>query len=966
MSGVESEAGRDWVTADNGRMDGAGRQALTPDLLRAAQRGAVLVTANERAARTLRRGWDREQRGLGRASWEPLEALSWRSWCHGLWRQMLLEGRASDLLMNAAQEHRVWQGTLAADESAPALRRPEALASMSAEAYRRLRSYRGEERMRGFGPLFQEAALQEDHAAFARWMKSFEQRCERARLLPEAGLEAELTRMLPGSTQGSRRREIVLAGFDTITPSQRELLDAIASAGGVVRVMPAPAPGGGRLVAVEEEDGELRACARWARELLRRAPETRLAVIVSALDRERDEIESVLREVLAPELQGVAEMNTPPPYEFSLGRPLATEPMVQAALNLLAWATAPLPVDEVTRLLLSPYFAGGRESGTERSARAELDAAVRREEVLLRPEMTIAELHAAMERRPRLAARLPLLRLALREMEGGSGRFVGRRRSFGEWAEIFRGWLSAARWNGVPGGLNSLAFQVRERWEGVLDTLATLDFLGESVELNEARTTLQRLCRETIFAAEGREAAVQVMGPLEAAGSEFDALWVLRAGELSWPPRAGSQPLLPRRLQRELGMPGADAERDRVAARQMTRRLAASATEVIFSYAKVTADRAHQVEAAAVRELGLVPAELTALAPLDPEAVPIELERVEEHSVIAELPDAVHRGGVRVLELQAACGFRAFAEMRLGSSEPKARTLGLNAGERGSTVHDALEFFWKEVRSQEALRGMTAAARGDMLEDAVGTGLRTAVERSQTPWDAAYVEAQRKRLWRLLNEWLELELKRPAFTVMQQEEQRKDVRVGPLRLSLRVDRTDLVNGTRVVIDYKTGPANPRAWLGERPDSPQLPLYAVLANAAAGLASGGGGEEGDEGSSAPLGAVAFAEVRTGSGLRLRGLEEVPGTTLPQRGKATRQTMDAETFAGQVELWQNVVERLASEFAAGDARIRPKQYPTTCDRCGQRLLCRVDASLLAIEDAAEEELPGEHSGEAGELG
>ena len=44
------------------------------------------------------------------------------------------------------------------------------------------------------------------------------------------------------------------------------------------------------------------------------------------------------------------------------------------------------------------------------------------------------------------------------------------------------------------------------------------------------------------------------------------------------------------------------------------------------------------------------------------------------------------------------------------------------------------------------------------------------------------------------------------------EKEFKDVRVGPLRLSVRMDRVDVVEGGEVLIDYKTGNASPNDWL----------------------------------------------------------------------------------------------------------------------------------------------------------
>ncbi len=67
-------------------------------------------------------------------------------------------------------------------------------------------------------------------------------------------------------------------------------------------------------------------------------------------------------------------------------------------------------------------------------------------------------------------------------------------------------------------------------------------------------------------------------------------------------------------------------------------------------------------------------------------------------------------------------------------------------------------------------------------------------------------------------------------------------------------------------------------------------------------------------------------------------------------------EAATLAEQVERWREVLVRLAGEFYAGDASVRPKSYPATCEYCGQRVLCRLDATSLEDDEdgagAAEE--------------
>ncbi len=175
---------------------------------------------------------------------------------------------------------------------------------------------------------------------------------------------------------------------------------------------------------------------------------------------------------------------------------------------------------------------------------------------------------------------------------------------------------------------------------------------------------------------------------------------------------------------------------------------------------------------------------------------------------------------------------------------------------------------------------------------------------------------------RLLRPWLEMELARPAFEVMHREEKASDVRIGPLHLNVRMDRVDLTAAGEVVIDYKTGTASPSEWLSERPDAPQLPLYAALADPE------------------QLGGVVFGLVRVGKGMAWKGFAADEGVL------AKPAKMEKETFPEQVEEWRRVLTALAEQFAAGDAQVSPKSFPKTCEHCAQRLLCRVDG--LSLED------------------
>jgi probable DNA repair protein len=572
-------------------------------------------------------------------------------------------------------------------------------------------------------------------------------------------------------------------------------------------------------------------------------------------------------------------------------------------------------------LLLSPYFAITSE---ERSSRAEFDAFELRKTRLLQPEISLDGLIRVVEGSKR-KGRLGRLLGALRSMRPVANRLQGMdARTHAEWAERIQEFLEAAAWSSGPRE-SSVEFQTRRKWESALDELATLDFDGVQMEFVEALEALGRIARQTTFAPESREAPVQVMGPLEAAGGTFDAVWFLRGGELSWPMETQSSSLLPWPLQRDLKMPGTDVVRDSEYARMVTKRIANSARTVVFSYARESAEGKQRCSPVLA---GLGFEELSAAEFIDapPERAVLALEEVEDVASIQALPDRVIRGGARVLELQAACGFRAFAEQRLWATEIESIVPGMDARESGTVVHDALKLFWDGVVTQDALRKMTTEERDGVLEWSIDEALKRTEESSATVWDVAYLQVQRERLRRLLSAWLELELERAPFTVRLSEKEFKDVQVGPLRLSVRMDRVDEVEGGEVLIDYKTGDASPNDWLTERPDAPQLPLYAILSEA-------------DR-----LRGVAFGLVRAGEGRGLKGYAVGEGVL---RGKPAK-LKEAATFEAQVERWREVLVALAEEFAAGDARVRPKQYPRTCEYCKQRTLCRLDVSSLEVEE------------------
>ncbi len=176
---------------------------------------------------------------------------------------------------------------------------------------------------------------------------------------------------------------------------------------------------------------------------------------------------------------------------------------------------------------------------------------------------------------------------------------------------------------------------------------------------------------------------------------------------------------------------------------------------------------------------------------------------------------------------------------------------------------------------------------------------------------------------KLARDWLEVERERSPFVVVATEEKRK-LAVAGLELNGRIDRMDkLEAGGHALIDYKTGRPSPVEWLGERPDDPQLPLYALNA-------------------SEDISAVAFARLKTGE-MRYMGFSEqkdaIPGVK------------PAKDWDALVEGWKKEIESLGEGFASGDARVDPKKQLATCRYCDLQPLCRVYERVNVLTEGEE---------------
>jgi ATP-dependent helicase/nuclease subunit B len=916
-------------------------------LLQILSHGQLVLVPHLNSARSLRLAYDRHQRSLGLTAWNPPPILAFTQWSTALFADLVLAGHEPRLLLNQAQEHQLWREVVAADPETAALGSLDSLADLARSAFALASAHNAL-------PQLRSTAANRDHRRFADWAAAFLDRCKTRQYLSLALLNQALAAHLH-SQNFQPPAAIHLVNFIDLTPSQQSLLEALTQRNTQLHHLRLAAPSATQSASTRALNPreELNLAARWVRNHLQAHPSASLAVILPNPAEDRVSLETAFRQILAPELENIAADLSSTPWEFTTGPVLPSLTLVADALDLIRWSHTSLPLARISSLLLSPYLGpttnnpGDPETletpDAARDAAALFDARVLRRATLLRPELDLPSLISlAHHDHATVPAWLASLHTLLTQTD------LNRPRSCADWTELFREILATAGWPGNR-SLTPRDFEATRAWESLLDLLATLDFTGRRIPFAAALQALEHHAAATTFQPPSTHPPIHILTPAEANGSLFDAAIFLRCTDSAFPPNPRPNPLLSWPLQQSLHMPGTDPAQAFTSALNLTQSLLASTSTFLFTSASENADG--QLRPSPIlAQLNIPQLDPHLLVPaLDPPAT-LPTEAIADTDPLPPLPSTEVHGGARLLQLQAACGFLAFAELRLQSATLESRSPGFNPRETGSFLHRTLQLFWSSLQAtdpnlstRDALQALPTQHRETLLTAAIDHALRANPLHGSSSWDRAYLQLQKDRLRDLLLDWLNHELTRGPFTIVSSE--RKElIAVGPLTLSVRMDRIDRVpipseDPTHpaegfVYVDYKTGAhPSPSDWEGPRPDDPQLPLYTLTAQP---------GE---------LHAVLFAKVRPGRDAKWTGYQSSSGIFPDKRGASVVPLDDV------VAAWRTVLTQLAEDFAHGRAHVSPKSFAVNCQVCAQRLLCRLDpASLLDIlpDDDSDDDL------------
>lgn len=931
------------------------RGELIERLAQGAAAGICVVTPNQRLSGALGLEFAASQEVLGRAAWESPDILPWSAFIDRAYKDFLYSETAEQLplLLTPMQEQIIWESVIAGSESGSNLLSTSSAATLARDAWTLAHAWR-------LLPSLRDFFGNDDTRVFADWAWRYEGITARDRQSERARLPEVLIPHLPDATF-RKPAMLVVYGFDIVTPQQQLFLDALSSAGiEISRGLPQPHPAAIRRVACPSAQDEYRAAARWARSRLEALGAAgkrrgRIGIVVPDLARSREPIRRAFTQVMAPANGFPDAAPSSLPFNISLGTTLTGYPLVRAALLIFELAAAEIEFADASRLLRSPFIAGGESESAERAC---LDAALRRASA---PRTTLERLRRAIARNtapdnPYRVRACPRLVQSLNALEKFSKGHLSGSRTPGVWARTMLGLLEAV---GFPGerALDSIEYQTLQKLHETIAAFAALDRVAGRMRFAQARARLARAANETLFQAEAAKVPVQILGVLESAGMEFEHLWVMGLAEESWPMPPRPNPFIPLSLQKRAGVPEASAAASLDLDQRITRGWRGAAGEVVLSHPLREDDRELPVSPL-IRDVELCLLEDFALPDYAGAQAAIHaagsLERIADGMAPALTgKGAASAGGTAVFRDQAACPFRAFAVHRLGAKGLEDLS-SLDASDRGTLVHALLAKIWKELKSSATLNAVSERDLQALIGAAADAAIGSLRRRRPEALAGRLGQLERERLVRLAMAWLAIEKQRPAFEIAAIES-KQTISFGGLTVNARLDRMDRLiearNGGWAVLDYKTGRANPGAWMGERPDEPQLPLYAVGVPPSAGAPAG-------------VVALAFAQVSTGK-MEFRGVANaaglIPGvaTIDAQRARAARLY---ENWGELLQGFRHELESLGREFVAGDARVAPKHGPATCRYCELHALCRISEREGYVDDAADDRVDGATGGPA----
>ena len=797
--------------------------------------------------------------------------------------------QTSETLLSDFQEYLLWQEIIPFAKKA---------ANLVKEAWQLMKAWN-----LSLKDLEREANNEVQH--FIQWALQFETQLKERHWISSAELPKRLESLIPYL---KLPKQIILIGFDELVPSVRQFLEVLEknaapsccarkSGNPEVRVSyfssllrsTTEKSQSIHRIHLKDQKNEIQTMARWAHAQWVIDPAKKIACIIPNSTHRHSQILRLFTEVF----------HSDKPFNISLGEPLTHIPLIKTALDILELNYSFIDIIPLGAVLRSAYI---NSTDDDACLAAMLDVKLRQlNSWKISPQTLMCHLS-------QLKSHFQYSTLNTRCQQWLNIERPTTPKYPSTWAQQFTAELLALGWPGQR-TLNTKEYQQQERWRQLLEVFAALDMTTQPCTRKTALHLLRQLAHHTIFQPKTKTAPIQILGLLEAAGENFDKVWMMGLNDKNWPPSPKPNPFLPLNIQRRHQMPHSSVKREIDYAIQLQQRLLNSASTIILS-AALQEDDLQLSPSPLIRQFPLITLEELQLPPFQTVNERMfnskKIEQIVDQTIPLQDNEPI-RGGSSVLQSQSVCPFQAFAKIRLQAKPLREPHLGLSGAERGDFVHRLLDLVWKKIKDWHTLNNYSDQGLETLIDETIDHFFK------QEPSQSIFIRIEKKRIKQLIKKWLAFEKKREPFIVSQRETARH-IKIGPLNLQVRIDRIDTIGNNKFVIDYKISNKNSSdAWLSDRLKHIQLPLYCTFAVR-------------------DVKGIAYAEVHSKE-MKFNGLID------PKEKSLFREiTVSPEPWETLMQKWKILLHQLAVDFSKGKADVNPLDAET-CKYCELSTLCRV---------------------------
>lgn len=878
--------------------------------------GATVVTDTRRLSHLVADAYNRSMHDDGYKTWLSPEIYTFDVWLGRLWNEFRQRSDAqTGTLLSAGQAKQVWENVIAENVRNRYKEGYEyllwhitATASQVMAAYGLMRSYGIET---GEFPEI----VSEDVRNFRIWLEDYQLTLANRNWLDSESLPDEIRKNIEAFVRADQPA-VVFAGFDCWTPQRSDLTDSLRGRIGSVEVLEhkieldSAHP---QRIEFSTTDEEIDVCARWARAVLDANPAVhRVGIAAPDLRGIRPRLSRRLSAYLNPD--AVMEDRQPNRLAFhmTLGDALSDVPIVADAMNLLELVRPEFDLEIMRSVLLSDRIKDWNQERAERSRMADDIYSVGGDRLSIDDFVKFA----TRGNKKRCSKFLRLLRRAARLLsdQPSPADYADWGRFFMDWIKIFQSTKT------VDHQIGQAEFQAYDSWVKVVEGLAELGFVSPKCKAETALAKLIRRVSESSIQPRAVRAPVQVGEYLAMAGQSYTHLWLLGMNEKSVPGSPQPNPFIPISIQKRYGMPNSSAAELNEQVCRRYQRLVSSAEHVVQSYAVMDRSEHH----------------LRSFLLIDPQ--PIQLQRGDQIAACTDYPSIVSHqfdqceslsdwsasaldeqqtvsGGTALLRDQSRCPFSAFAKHRLKLRQGQSNEIGVTRLARGVMMHRLAERIYTTYSTKQALAAaVESGGIADAAKQCAGEVVNEFNSNRVRPWSRDIVEVEVGILAELAEKLIEADMERDYLETWAVEHQ-EIISLAGLTLNLKIDRIDRINVDgelrSLLYDYKTGRCDIRDANGERPEDPQLAVYAVAMAKQGHMVMDVGYIQLKDAACGVSNWNSFADASRS------GVQIVPWSVS--------------------HVWPEVLTDLATDFSSGRALVDPLK--NACDYCHIAPVCRI---------------------------